>query len=283
MELHPILEKDTYPNTKLWYVISAIGESPSVRVGHTCSYIPGPEGTDGKIYVIGGANPSGPFQETYVLDLSTFTWDTLDSTVFKARYEHSAFTPKSQPNKIYVFGGADQGGNHNDIQVLDTSTKTWSTVTTNGTPPSARTYHLTVCVEDRFIVYSGGHQASDPVGDRQVHCFDTLTSTWSTLNVRGDPPKPRHGHTGSVVGHKIYFHGGMSGQAFYDDLHVLDLDTVTWKAIKQKKVHPSPRAAHASCTLGTDIYVFGGMNRDGALDDMWKFDTGKFLCNIKKV
>lgn len=278
MELHPIFDKETFPNSKLWYVVSAVGDSPSVRVGHTCTYIPGPEGTDGKVYVIGGANPSGPFAEVFVLDLQSLSWDTIDAPGFKARYEHSAFVPESEPHKIYVFGGADQSGNHNDIQVLDTRSKTWEMVTPSGSAPSPRTYHTTVCVGDRFVVYSGGHQGSDPVGDRQVHVFNAASCAWSTLNVRGDPPKPRHGHIAHAVGHKVYIHGGMSGPAFYDDLHVLDVDACTWRSVKQKRVRPPARAAHASCAHHTDIYVFGGMNRDGALDDTWKLDTSELTA-----
>ena len=276
MELHPILDKETCPSAKLWYVLSAVGDSPSVRVGHTCTFIPGPEGTGGKVYVIGGANPSGPFAEVFVLDLASFSWDTIDSPGFKARYEHSAFVPQSKPSKIYVFGGADQSGNHNDLQVFDTENKSWDVITPVGSPPSPRTYHTTVCVGDSFIVYSGGHQGSDPVGDRQVHCFHVATSSWSTLNVRGDPPKPRHGHIVQAVENKVYIHGGMSGPAFYDDLHILDLGTSTWRSLRQKKGHPPARAAHGSCVHGTALYVFGGMNRDGALDDTWKFDTSKY-------
>ncbi len=273
VELHPILDKDTSPNEGLWYVLSALGDCPSVRVGHTCSYIPGPDGYNGKIYVIGGANPSGPFCETYILDLDTFSWDIVDCTGMRARYEHSAFIPESHPTQIYVFGGADQGGNHNDIQVFDSEDKSWTILTPNGTPPSPRTYHTYASIGDKFIVYSGGHLGSDPVSDRQVHCFDAKTSTWCILNVRGDPPKPRHGHLVVGIGNKIYVHGGMSGTAFYDDLHILNLETNTWSNIKQKKLKPSARAAHVGIAMGTDLYICGGMNREGALHDTYKLDT----------
>ena len=276
MELHPYLEKNLAPNPGLWYVLSARGDCPNLRVGHTCNYVPGPDGYGGKIYVVGGANPDGSFGETYVLDLNSMSWDTLEGPGLRPRYEHSAFIPQSQPNKVYIFGGADQGGNHNDVQMLDIDTKTWSTVTPRGTSkaPSARTYHTTACAGDKFIVYSGGQSGSDPVGDRQVHCFDSQNQTWTMLNVRGNPPKPRHGHLQLVVGNKLYFHGGMSGTTFYDDLHVLDLDKNSWSGVKSKKVFPCARAAHGGFVCGSDIYVFGGMNRDGALDDMYKLDTG---------
>ena len=277
MELHPILESQVCPNPGLWYVLSALGECPGVRVGHTCTYLPGPEGGHGRVVVIGGANPNGPFAETYVLDLATFSWDRWDIPGLRPRYEHAAFSPSSQPNKIYIFGGADQGGNHSDIQVLDVDRKSWSTLTAAGSPPSARTFHTTASLGDHFYVYSGGHCVSDPVGDRQVHRFDAKTSTWSVLNVRGDAPKPRLGHVMVAVGNKILLHGGMSGTTFYDDLHVLDPAVPSWTKVKQKKNHPSGRAAHGAITRGDNVYIFGGMNRNGALDEMFKLDTSESL------
>ncbi|XP_013380428.1 rab9 effector protein with kelch motifs-like isoform X1 [Lingula anatina] len=273
LQVHPILEKNTTPNPALWYVFSSTGESPTMRVGHTCTFIPGQDGNSRKVFCIGGANPSGPFNEVYILDLETFQWDTCESPALIARYEHSAFVPQSQPGKIYIFGGATQTGNLNDIQVFDVGSKTWSTLTPKGTPPSPRTHHVNVCVGNSFIVYSGGQSGADPVTDRQVHCYDAPTNTWSTLNIKGDPPKPRHGHIMAAVGNKVYLHGGMANQTFYDDLHVLDLDKKTWTLVKNKKVYPSARAAHGGVAVGSDIYVFGGMNKEGALEDMYKLDT----------
>ena len=83
MELHPIFDKTTSPNPGLWYVVSALGECPSQRVGHTATYMPGPDGHGGHVYVIGGANPSGPFSDTYVLNLDTLSWDILDAPGLK--------------------------------------------------------------------------------------------------------------------------------------------------------------------------------------------------------
>ncbi|XP_046560835.1 rab9 effector protein with kelch motifs-like [Haliotis rubra] len=277
MELHPMLDTDTSANPSLWYVLATSGESPTMRVGHTCTYIKGKDyaGKEdaGKLYVIGGANPSGMFADTYVLDLNTLQWDTIDATGLRARYEHVAFCAESLPGKIFIFGGADQSGNMNEVQCLDTADNSWSTVAVSGTAPAPRTFHTTAVVKDKLIVYSGGHSGADPVGDRQVHSYDVSTSTWSVLSLRGDSPKPRHGHVMVAIGNRVFVHGGMAGSSFYDDLHVLDLDKNAWSNVKRKKMCPSARAGHSGVADGTDLYIFGGMNRDGALDDMYKLDT----------
>lgn len=73
MELHPILERGAVPSPGLWYVIpSCEDRCPTMRVGHTATQI------GDKIYVIGGANPSGSFSDVYILDLTAMTWDTVD-------------------------------------------------------------------------------------------------------------------------------------------------------------------------------------------------------------
>ena len=48
-----------------------------------------------------------------------FEWSCPDWTGIASRYEHSAFIPESNPNKVYVFGGAQQATNLNDVQALD--------------------------------------------------------------------------------------------------------------------------------------------------------------------
>ena len=75
MEVHPILDDLENIKPNLWYVLSPGGEGPSVRVGHTCTYQGWKsEGTqsenpEGRVLIIGGANPDGPFDEVYILDL----------------------------------------------------------------------------------------------------------------------------------------------------------------------------------------------------------------------
>lgn len=45
------------------------GSAPGVSVGHTCTFIPSVEGGKGRIFIIGGANPSGSFLHSHVINL----------------------------------------------------------------------------------------------------------------------------------------------------------------------------------------------------------------------
>ncbi|XP_005088865.1 rab9 effector protein with kelch motifs [Aplysia californica] len=274
MELHPFLEPDIRPAANWWYVVSAAGQNPTMRVGHSATYVPAlQEGEHDRVFVIGGANPSQVFSEVYVLDLHTRAWDTLEAPGFRGRYEHSAFRVENHPGKIFVFGGATQEGNLNDLQSLDVSSGAWADVETSGEPPSPRTHRCATVVGSKVYVYSGGQSGPDPVSDRRVHCLDTHTMSWTTLTTRGDAPKPRHGHMMIPHNNRIYLHGGMAGATFYDDLHVLDLERSAWSNVRKKRSNPPPRAAHYAVVHSDAIYMFGGMSGAGALDDAYKLNT----------
>lgn len=275
MELHPVLEKDVCPSPKWWYVLSLSGEGPSMRVGHSATFIPACHADEhDRVFIIGGANPEQVFSEVYVLDLQIRSWDTLEAPGFRGRYEHAAFCVGNHPGKIFVFGGATQSGSLNDVQSLDISSGMWSNVDTSGNPPTPRTHRSSVVIGPKVYFYSGGHSGPDPVGDRRVHCLDTSTMTWTSLAPSGNSPKPRHGHLMVPANGSIYLHGGMAGSTFYDDLFILDLDRSSWTNVKKKKTSPPPRAAHDGVLHNKEIYLFGGMNRAGALDDGFKLNTG---------
>lgn len=51
------------------YSLIPKGSAPGVSVGHTCTFIPCGEGGKGKILIVGGANPSGSFPHSHILNL----------------------------------------------------------------------------------------------------------------------------------------------------------------------------------------------------------------------
>lgn len=51
--------------------------------------------------------------------------------------------------------------------------------------------------------------------------LDTLT--WSQPETLGKPPSPRHGHVMVAAGTKLFIHGGLAADTFYDDLHCIDI------------------------------------------------------------
>ncbi|KAM8801066.1 rab9 effector protein with kelch motifs isoform 2-T3 [Rhynchonycteris naso] len=223
MKLLPVLEPGDKPKKATWYTLAPPGESPCARVGHSCSYLP-PVGDAkrGKVFIVGGADPNRSFSDVHTMDLGTHRWDLAASEGLLPRYEHASFIPSSTPHSIWVFGGANQSGNRNCLQVLN---------------------------------------------------LDTLT--WSQPETLGKPPSPRHGHVMVAAGTKLFIHGGLAGDKFYDDLHCIDINDMKWQKLSPTGAAPTGCAAHSAVAVGKHLYVFGGMTPTGALDTMYQYNIEK--------
>ncbi|XP_012577126.1 PREDICTED: rab9 effector protein with kelch motifs isoform X3 [Condylura cristata] len=223
MKQLPVLEPGDKPRKATWYILTPPGDSPCARVGHSCSYLP-PLGDAkrGKVFIIGGADPNRSFSDVHTMDLGTHRWNLVTLEGLLPRYEHASFVPSCTPDSIWVFGGADQSGNRNCLQVLNPGTLTWS----------------------------------QP---------ETL----------GEPPSPRHGHVMVAVGTKLFIHGGLSGDKFYDDLHCIDTSDMKWQKLSPTGAAPTGCAAHSAVAVGRHMYVFGGMTPTGALDTMYQYHIEK--------
>uniref|UniRef100_H3DN27 Rab9 effector protein with kelch motifs n=1 Tax=Tetraodon nigroviridis TaxID=99883 RepID=H3DN27_TETNG len=285
MELLPVLDPLDKPNEGLWYSFIPRGSAPGLSVGHSCTFIPSVDEGKGRIIIVGGANPSGSFTHSHIINLDNHEWDIPDWESLEPRYEHCSFVPASSPQTLWVFGGAQQTGNRNCVQnlQLNDSGSQWKTVAVNGRPPSPRTYHTnSACLGDRLYVFSGGEAGASPVSDSKLHVLDTATSTWSQPETAGKRPPPRHGHIIVAVGPKIYIHGGMSGDKFYHDMYSLDTRNMMWEKVRTKGDIPLGVAAHSAAAMGKNIYTFGGMTADGATNAMYRFNTEQCRWTLGK-
>ncbi|CAG5867518.1 unnamed protein product [Menidia menidia] len=285
MEFLPVLDPTDNPKEGIWYSLIPGGDAPGVSVGHTCMFMPSGSGGKGRILIVGGANPSGSFCHSHVINLDDHEWETSQWEGLESRYEHCSFVPEGDPQSLWVFGGAQQSGNRSCIQKLQLtdSTPHWQSVVVKGEPPSPRTYHTTsACIGDKLYVFSGGETGAAPVSDARLHVFDTVSSTWSQPEAEGRQPPARHGHVIVAVGSKIYIHGGMAGERFYNDMHSLDLRSMKWEKVPAKGDIPPAVAAHSAVVLGTNIYIFGGLTADGATHTMYKFNTAKKRWSLMK-
>ncbi|KAG7498278.1 rab9 effector protein with kelch motifs [Solea senegalensis] len=279
MEFLPVLEPLDKPQRGIWYSLIPRGRAPGVSVGHTCTFTASGEGGKGGILIVGGANPSGSFSHSHIINLDNHEWDVPEWEGLEARYEHCSFVPESCPQSLWVFGGAQHSGNRNCIQKIqrtDSGHSLWKEVSVNGKPPGPRTYHTnSACLGDKLYVFSGGEAGAEPVSDQKLHVFDTVSLTWSQPQTHGRHPPARHGHIIVAVGSRVFFHGGMAGDKFHNDMYSLDTGSMKWEKVQAKGDIPSGVAAHSAVVLGKNIYIFGGMTADGACNSMYRFNTDK--------
>ncbi|XP_078082623.1 rab9 effector protein with kelch motifs isoform X1 [Mustelus asterias] len=273
MELLTVLEPGESPQKATWYAFVPRGEYPDVRVGHTLTYIP--EASEkGKVIIVGGANPSGSFSDAHILNLDKHEWDVPEWKGLLPRYEHSSFIPVGRPDDLWLFGGADESANRNCVQVLNFETGVWRSPAVKGTAPTPRTCHgSAAAIGDCLYVFGGGDKGAEPVQDTQLHVFDKATLSWSQQSTEGKPPAPRHGHVMVAVGSKLFIHGGLAGETFFNDMHFIDTAAVNmrWKKVKMKGDIPGGCAAHSAFCHGKYIFIFGGMDITGALNTMYKY------------
>ncbi|XP_032334319.1 rab9 effector protein with kelch motifs isoform X3 [Camelus ferus] len=277
MKQLPVLEPGEKPRKATWYTLTLTGDSPCARVGHSCSYLP-PVGDSksGKVFIVGGADPNRSFSDVHTMDLGMHQWDLATSEGLLPRYEHASFVPSCTPHSIWVFGGANQSGNRNCLQVLNPETGTWTTPEVTSPPPSPRTFHMSsAAIGNQLYVFGGGERGAQPVQDVKLHVFDANTLTWSQPETLGNPPSPRHGHVMVAAGTKLFIHGGLAGDKFYDDLHCIDISDMKWQKLSPTGAAPTGCAAHSAVAVGKHVYVFGGMTPTGALDTMYQYHIDK--------
>ncbi|XP_032490368.1 rab9 effector protein with kelch motifs isoform X3 [Phocoena sinus] len=208
--------------------------------------------------------------------LGTHQWDLATSEGLLPRYEHASFVPSCTPHSIWVFGGADQSGNRNCLQVLNPETRTWTMPKVTSPPPSPRTFHTSsATIGNQLYVFGGGERGAQPVQDVKLHVFDANTLTWSQPETLGKPPSPRHGHVMVAAGTKLFIHGGLAEDSFYDDLHCIDISDMKWQKLSPTGAAPTGCAAHSAVAVGKHLYIFGGMTPTGALSTMYQYHIEK--------
>ncbi|XP_065710223.2 rab9 effector protein with kelch motifs [Patagioenas fasciata] len=266
----PLLQSGRRPRPGSWYRLAPRGERPRGRVGHGCVFLPG---GPGRVLLLGGADPAGAFADAHFVELGALRWVPTGWNGLRPRYEHGTFLPSASP-RLWVFGGAHPAGNLSCVQVLDLEIGTWESPEVSGVQPVPRTCHTSsAAIGDRLFVFGGGDKGAEPVKDQQLHVFDTATLAWSQPDTHGDPPSPRHGHVVVAVGTKLFIHGGLAGDVFYNDLFCIDVNDMRWVKIPATGDVPGGRASHAAAAFKDHVYIFGGIGPDGALDTTYKYHT----------
>jgi len=218
---------------------------------------------DGKIYAIGGANPSGALNTTEEFDPATDTWTTKTS---KPTPDH-AFGTAVWQNKIYCISG---GVN----EVYDPATDIWESKTPM--PTSRKGLDANV-VDDKIYLIGGtwdDPSTDDPYDDasNKTEVYDASTDTWSTATPL---PTPVWSYASAVVDNKIYVIGGSGYIIYPGDMlmpHLFDLTQIYDPATDTWSLgDPIPNLGFALFAAGATtgvfapkrIYVIGGATTVG--------------------
>jgi len=70
--------------------------------------------------------------------------------------------------------------------------------------------------------------------------FDLTTNTWQPVNLSGNMPSPRSGHTAHVFGQRIIYNGGCNTEidTCYNEVWQFDRRTYEFQIIYDAKFYP---------------------------------------------
>eukprot|EP00898_Chlorokybus_atmophyticus_P001356 jgi/Chlat1/2220/Chrsp17S02544 len=134
-------------------------------------------------------------------------------------------------NKLWVFGGADNGGlMNNDVHYLDLDTMIWTKPEASGNWPSPRAAAGAAALHNKVFVFGGACRANGsdansgglvPLDD--LHALDTESCRWETVQLKGSTkPGPRNAAQLVAKEGKLVIYGGWKPFVqSYSDTHIL--------------------------------------------------------------
>jgi hypothetical protein len=129
------------------------------------------------------------------------------------RDEHTMVTDSN--GSLWVFGGARPGsGYFGELIKLDVENKQWTTITTSGVSPSARSGHTMGTTDGCLWVFGGrtlsGDGETSVLDDKELWTLSLTTLEWTSIEVQtgGARPSGREGHVMTSVGLDLWVHGG---------------------------------------------------------------------------
>ena len=212
----------------------------------------------GKIYAIGGYNPTAGYLEVNeVYDPATNSWSTQKKMPVPRAYFAAAAASNGE---IWAIGGTDGAQVTGTVEIYSTAGNNWSA---GPKLPGARE-GLAAAVYLNHIYAIGGC----------CYLTDFLASTnggpWGQLKPM---PSPRAylaaaAVAGGVSG-KIYAIGGYDGHSVLDTVEVYDIHLNTWTAAAPM---PTARRDLAAVVLNNKIYAIGGSDGQSSLNLVEVYD-----------
>jgi DNA-binding CsgD family transcriptional regulator len=156
---------------------------------------------EGRIYAIGGSNPSGPLDVVERFDPQNNIWVPLSNKPTAV----SQVQAVTVGGRIFVPGGELAGGSVATVfEAYDPRSERWETL---APLPAPRSRYALASVEGRVYLF-GGWDGSSVRGE--VFVYDTASDRWEE---RTPMPTPRRDAGVAVVENRVYVIGGEDGSS----------------------------------------------------------------------
>ena len=238
---------DLTENEPEWEYIENFGEIPEKVAEHKGVLY------KNNFYVFGGVNQSEEALNTiyiYSIDDNYWTKKEFSENTIPPRTGHSM---SLVGDKLVVFGGFSKGAFTNNVYTYDIIENSWrnndklesdNEILEEGAEmpnpssqestilPEPRVNHSQVTINTSIVIYGGVDKDGNCFDD--LWMYDLITNGWKKIQVNGEIPKARQGHTALLVDNdQILFFGGKIANIFeVNELWKFDMSTNRFELIQ---------------------------------------------------
>ena len=197
------------------------------------------------------------------------TWEAIDGL----ETPRDDFGSAVVGDDIWALGGmtGERGNRLLSIEVLDTTTSTWTTSDIE-MPVGVASFEV-VAIGPLIYAIGGFDAASQAMDFSSV--LDTRTGTWRTLPAL---PHARYAHTVTLFDGSIYVIGGRDADGEVAEVDVFDPDSETWTTLDRGMPRARARDSHKTVATPDGLVVAGGQRdfEDSDLADLFDPRTGRW-------
>lgn len=263
------------PSTPSWQLKPALATQPTARLYSDMAF----EASTGRMVLCAGQGPSGPRNDTWTFDGSTWTNHGASATV----------TPRAQPALCYapgigtvLFGGGIYPNTYHNDTWLFSGTQ-WLATPIFGAPPSRMGHDMVWASSWNCMVMFGGYNGST-LGDTWCLTASFPGVQWTQMFVQGAIP-PRNGHAMAFDQRRnrvVAFGGGDANGQFLGDTWELVPAMLGWQWIQRTPTQSPPRRWQHRMDYDPArgvVVMTGGYGNPQCgqycashLDDVWEYD-----------
>jgi len=289
--------------TPAWTSLSPGGTPPSARSGHSAFF----DSMTNRMVVFGGVNAASDFGDVWYLsdpsgNGATPAWTQVTTTgTAPTLYAHSAVYD-SLANAMYVFAGTSTGtklkiSNHTFVLSRANANGLGSSIWAVSGPPvrySQSAFYDSAT--NSLFVFGGQHATSDiNFNDywKNTGVIGTTGVDWSNLNISGNKPTARFGHTVlyDSVSNRMMLFGGAIGfpDPCTNDYWVLQQANAaggspSWVSVTPSETAPAARTNYgAAYDAGTNsLILFGGFDCTSTyFNDVWVLNNANSMSGTQ--
>ncbi|KAF0538918.1 galactose oxidase [Gigaspora margarita] len=220
------------------------------------------------VFLVGGRTwIANTIDYSYTSSVYKFSSKTSQWTTPNINHFNSSFITRNEiqavidnNGKIFIFSGRDYNNStkhfYNDMNILDITTMTWSTLIQSQSPMTHTLYTATL-LPNGLIVYIGGESGSSlniSLTDMaQIQIFDTKSYTWSIKSASGSTIASRVSHSAVLTQDgSIIIYGGSTIDSsgidvnIFSDIAVLNTNSWAWFVPSVSGTRAPPLTDHSA-------------------------------------